>query len=419
MYHALAQDPCPEINNTNKTQDITDQTDSTDAPAELSSDIRDQDCCSSGSHSSAMEDTLLYSFLIILLAGPVVLVPAQTPAILEVTSKRNIVHAFLDGLKSLQCFADSLQTCGDRQLDLERDLLPGLRATLQSMSRAQEVCQVQVNTLRSNQEEHLNRIKALKDQLSLLEARLNGLKQQLSGLQALEASSRHGVAMARRALDAAQSALDQITQQANNAQQLFNLHLFNLLHLNLFRISFMISDNGAISSGKNRVNEARRSLNAQLNTMNMYVAQRQSCSQSVDDTLRSIADIKGKIMALHPYNKRDILVQKQFTNFLLPMSQCNSFLRTMVGQISGGKQKAHLKNVSQLLHALVPVLDDLVKAVRPLVRNDSTYQLLIALRLYTIIDKLEQANQKMKETSAAREALVRKSGTIYQPLSVI
>ncbi|XP_069091376.1 uncharacterized protein [Pleurodeles waltl] len=366
-----------------------------------------------------MEDTLLYSFLIILLAGPVVLVPAQTPAILEVTSKRNIVHAFLDGLKSLQCFADSLQTCGDRQLDLERDLLPGLRATLQSMSRAQEVCQVQVNTLRSNQEEHLNRIKALKDQLSLLEARLNGLKQQLSGLQALEASSRHGVAMARRALDAAQSALDQITQQANNAQQLFNLHLFNLLHLNLFRISFMISDNGAISSGKNRVNEARRSLNAQLNTMNMYVAQRQSCSQSVDDTLRSIADIKGKIMALHPYNKRDILVQKQFTNFLLPMSQCNSFLRTMVGQISGGKQKAHLKNVSQLLHALVPVLDDLVKAVRPLVRNDSTYQLLIALRLYTIIDKLEQANQKMKETSAAREALVRKSGTIYQPLSVI
>ncbi|XP_078533839.1 uncharacterized protein LOC144820058 [Lissotriton helveticus] len=347
-----------------------------------------------------MEHALLYSFLVILLAGPAVLLPTQTRSHSEVTSKR-VVRAILEGLRSLQIFAESLQSCGGRQPDFQRDLLPGLSASLKSMSRAQEVCQSHLSSKRSCEEKRLNGIKALEDELRLLDARLRGLKQQLSGLQALERSSRKGAEAARRALVAAHGTLAQLTQQAENARKAFDAQIASLLHLNLFKVSFLISDNGAVSSAQNQVNEAQRSLNAQLNTMNMYVTQSQSCRQSIEETLRAIDAIKKKIQALPRFTKQDTLVQQQFTNFLIPVSQCTALFRTMVGHVNGTQQEDLLKSVSQLLDSLVPVLDGLVKVVRPLVRNDSTYQLLIALRLYTVIDKLEQANQKIKETLAA------------------
>ncbi|KAJ1212853.1 hypothetical protein NDU88_000497 [Pleurodeles waltl] len=155
----------------------------------------------------------------------------------------------------------------------------------------------------------------------------------------------------------------------------------------------------AIRNANDQANAARRSLQAQLNTVNMYQQQCKARSQSIKSMEESITANKGKIQAILGDINRENALQQQVTNFLIPVRQCSTFLSTMAGR---SRVANMFVQFSRMLDALLPAMDDIVKAAGPLAGGDRNFQLIITVRLPTIVEKLEQANRKVKDAAAAR-----------------
>ncbi|XP_078533305.1 uncharacterized protein LOC144819204 [Lissotriton helveticus] len=353
-----------------------------------------------------METRLLCSFFVAMLTGPVLLLPGQSLAIVPVTEgsyKQAVLQPFLEGLNSLKSVAETLESSTDLNEDLQL-IRCDLRGAFKCLSLAEQVSLEQVRLLSANAEERLNTLKRLKNEQTALQARQQGLQEQLAGLRVQADLSSQQLAAAQRAVNVAQEGMRQAAQQRRDAEKARkrSFWFFLIPFAGPFiAINAIKAADTAIRNANNQANEARRGLQAQLSTVNMYQEQCRSRSQAISSMEQSISANKGNIQAIMGDINRENTIQQQVTNFLIPVRQCSTFLSTLAG-------KSRVANMfvqfSGMLDALLPVMDDIVKAARPLAGGDANFQLLITVRLPTIVEKLEKANQKVKKAATAKSS---------------
>ncbi|KAJ1212916.1 hypothetical protein NDU88_000559 [Pleurodeles waltl] len=151
--------------------------------------------------------------------------------------------------------------------------------------------------------------------------------------------------------------------------------------------------NSAIQVAEKAVNEAILTLYTQKDAVNIYASHYQSYRNAISATEQTIAANAIEIQAIHSDLSWERSLRQKLMNFLIP------FLSTLAGKTSAATV---LLEFSGTLDALQPVLDDIVVTLRPLIVNSSNYQLLISATLPTIIDNLEEANRRVKETEASK-----------------
>ncbi|KAJ1212860.1 hypothetical protein NDU88_000504 [Pleurodeles waltl] len=339
-----------------------------------------------------------------MLTGPVLLLPGHALALVPVTEasyRQAVLQPFLEGLNLLKSVAETLQNSSNLDEDLP-NIRCDLKYAYRSLSAAEQVSLEQVRLLSANAKELLNTLKSMRNEQAALQARQQGLQQQLLGLRSQAELSRQQLAGAQRAVDTATEGLWRAEQQRRDAEQARSRSFFFLFIPfagPFLAISAVNAANTAIRNANNQANAAKRSLQAQLNAVNMYQQQCKARSQSINAMEESITANKGKIQAILGDITRENALQQQVTNFLIPVRQCSTFLSTMAGR---SRVANMLVQFSGMLDALLPAMDDIVKAARPLAGGDRNFQLLITVRLPTIVEKLEQANRKVKDVATAR-----------------
>ncbi|XP_078530760.1 uncharacterized protein LOC144817805 [Lissotriton helveticus] len=344
-----------------------------------------------------MDSTWLCSFLLTVITGPV-LFPGHTLAVIPVTEesyKQAVLPPFVDGLNSLASVADTLLASTDLQQGIE-NVHQLLEASEKSLSKAEESSLAQVKALSENAEERLNMINRLNDAQRNLEDRQQRLNVQLSGLNEQASLARQQLYAAERALDNANDDLNRAFQKKREAEDSIGKavgHLFIPFVGPFIGAQMIVDAVKATQDAQHAVNEARQSVYNLQYAVNQYDRQHQSTREEISSTINEFWTNDVRIQN----NQRDIsqenALRQKVVNFLIPLRRCTSFLSSLAGKASAANM---LMGLAETLDDLLPVLNEIVVAIRPLIESSSDYQLLITARLPTIIGKLEEANRRIK-----------------------
>ncbi|KAJ1212897.1 hypothetical protein NDU88_000540 [Pleurodeles waltl] len=356
-----------------------------------------------------MDSTQLCSFLLTIITGPVFLFPSHTSALVPVTEesyKQAILPPFLDGLNSLKSVAEALQSSTDLMQGIPNNVGQLLESSLKHLSEAEISSKTQVSTLNANVEESLSKIKKMKDDQKVQEAQQQGLSLQLSGLQKQESLTKQQIEAAQQAVNNANDALNRAFQAKRNAEHERNVGIglcFIPIIGPIIGAIAITKANEAMRNAEYAIAEATRSLNTQKNAVNMYTSQCQSCRQTISSIEHTIAANCAQIQAIQEGIGRESALQQKLSNFLIPVRKCTTLLSTLAGRT---RTANILLEFSEMVDALLPVLEEIVVIVRPLIGKSSEYQLLITARLPTIIEKLEEANSRVKVATAPKNSAI-------------
>ncbi|XP_078530757.1 uncharacterized protein LOC144817803 [Lissotriton helveticus] len=345
-----------------------------------------------------MDSTWLCSFLLTVITGPV-LFPGHTLAVIPVTEesyKQAVLPPFVDGLNSLASVADTLLASTDLEQGIE-NVHQLLEASEKSLSKAEESSLAQVKALSENAEERLNMINNLNNAQRDLEDRQQRLNVQLSGLNEQASLARQQLYAAERALDNANDDLNRAFQREQEAKDSIGkavLGFFFIPFVGPFiGVQMIVDAVKATQDAQHAVNEARRSVYNLQYAVNQYDRQHQSTREEFYSTINEFWTNDVRIQNYQRDISQEKALRQKVVNFLIPLRRCTSFLSSLAGKASAANM---LMGLAETLDDLLPVLNEIVVAIRPLIESSSDYQLLITARLPTIIGKLEEANRRIK-----------------------
>ncbi|KAJ1212905.1 hypothetical protein NDU88_000548 [Pleurodeles waltl] len=337
--------------------------------------------------------------------GAGTVLPGHFLAVIPVTEKsyrRAVLPPFLDGLNSLKSVAETLQTSNDILQDIQHvDQL--IKASVKSLTEAENASNVQVRALSSNLEERFGMIKSLDDEMKSLEAQEQGLKEHLSGLQVQESLARQQLQEAQQAVNNANDALHRAmaAKQAAEEEQKLGIGLIFIPIVGPIMGGITISKaNEAIDNAEKMEFEAILDFNHHSRSVSRYEDERQSYSNEIHSTKQKIWAKTREIQNIQQNLNREGSLQQKLTNFIIPLRKCTTLLSTLAGKTIVGNM---LMELSGTLVQLLPIMNEIVETVRPLVENSTDYQLLISARLTNIIHKLKEANRRVKEAVACKQ----------------
>ncbi|KAJ1211520.1 hypothetical protein NDU88_006880 [Pleurodeles waltl] len=340
---------------------------------------------------------------------PVLLFPGRSLALVPVTEesyKRAVLPPLLNGLNSLKSVAETLQTSPDLLQDIPNNVGQLIESSFKSLSEAEQASLSQVRALDANVEERLSKIKKLNDEQKVLEARQQGRKVQLSGLQMQESLARQQQEAAQRAVNNAAVARNRAIQAKRDAEHARKVGIgimFIPIIGPIIGAIMIAKAHEAMRTAQYAVKEATRSLNTQKNAVNKYVSECWSCSQKISLTTKTIMSNKAQIQDIEGDICRESTLHQKLTHFLRSVRQCTTLLSTLAGRTRTANM---LMEFGGMIDALLPVLEEVVVIVRPLIGSSSDYQLLITVRLPTIINKLEEANSRVKQTASSKNGAI-------------
>ncbi|XP_078530758.1 uncharacterized protein LOC144817804 [Lissotriton helveticus] len=342
-----------------------------------------------------MDSTWLCSFLLTVITGPV-LFPGHTLAVIPVTEesyKQAVLPPFVDGLNSLASVADTLLASTDLEQSIE-NVHQLLEASEKSLSKAEESSLAQVKALSENAEERLNMINNLNNAQRDLEDRQQRLNVQLSGLNEQASLARQQLYAAERALDNANDDLNRAFQKKREAEDSIGKAVgFIFVVGPILGVQMLVDAVKATQDAQHAVNEARQSVYNLQYAVNQYDRQHQSTREEISSTINEFWTNDVRIQNYQRDISQEKALRQKVVNFLIPLRKCTSFLSTLAGKASAANL---LMELAETLDDLLPVLNEIVVAIRPLIESSSDYQLLITARLPTIIGKLEEANRRIK-----------------------
>ncbi|XP_069061744.1 uncharacterized protein [Pleurodeles waltl] len=156
----------------------------------------------------------------------------------------------------------------------------------------------------------------------------------------------------------------------------------------------------AMESAENMARSAELLYLKQVAAVTRYEAECQSYRLEIHSKNLKIADIAVNIQEIEQNLNWEDNLQQRLTNFLIPLRKCTTLLSTLAGKTRAANM---LIELSGTLDELLPILEEIVVSVHPLVGSGTEYQLLISARLTTIIHKLEEANHRVKEAVASKQ----------------
>ncbi|XP_069061735.1 uncharacterized protein [Pleurodeles waltl] len=351
--------------------------------------------------SKGMDSTQLCSFLLTIIT----VLPGHILAVIPVTEKSYrlaVLPPFLDGLNSLKSVAETLQTSTDFLQDIQQvDQL--IKASVKSLTEAENASNVQVRALSLNLEERVGMIKSLDDEMKRLEAREQGLKEHLSGLQVQESLARQQLQAAQQAVNNANYALHRAfaAKQAAEEEQKLGIGLIFIPIVGPIIGGITISKaNEAIQNAKKIMFEAIQDVGHHSWAVSRYEDESQSYSNEIHSTKQKIWANTREIQNSQQNLNCERTLQQKLTNFIISLRKCTTLLSTLAGKTIVGNM---LMELSGTLDQILPIMNEIVESVRPLVENSTDYQLLISARLPNIIHELKEANRRVKEAVASKQ----------------
>ncbi|XP_069061742.1 uncharacterized protein [Pleurodeles waltl] len=276
-------------------------------------------------------------------------------------------------------------------------------SSFKSLSVAETASNAQVSTLAANVEKRLSTIRDLSYKRNDLQAQEQELKVQLEGLQVQDSLARQQRNQAQQAVNSANDALSRahrLYEAAENDQKLGIGLMFVTIIGPIIGGLMIRKAREAMESAENMARSAELLYLKQVAAVTRYEAECQSYRLEIHSKNLKIADIAVNIQEIEQNLNWEDNLQQRLTNFLIPLRKCTTLLSTLAGKTRAANM---LIELSGTLDELLPILEEIVVSVHPLVGSGTEYQLLISARLTTIIHKLEEANHRVKEAVASKQ----------------
>ncbi|XP_078533348.1 uncharacterized protein LOC144819253 [Lissotriton helveticus] len=340
-----------------------------------------------------MYSTQLCSFLLIVITGTVF--PGHILGVISVTEKsfeQAVLPPFVDGLNFLASVAENLLTSSDLPQVIQ-NVRQLLESSHQSLSKAEQSSLAQVKSLSANVEERLVEINRLNDEQKVLQDKQQGGHQDQESLAKQLQAAQKDLKNAFDAIDKATKAWYAAAEERKKGIGMIFLPVFGSI------IGGVILGEAVQSLKKatNDLKKARLMRTMHKKAVEKYALQIQTSEVTIRSTEQTIAANTEKIKVLQQDLNSESALHQNLNKFLISLRKCTSLLST-VGKTSAANMYVELSGV---LDGLLGVLDEIIVTLRPFVESSKEHSLLISARLPTIIQKLQEANLKLKKAAAS------------------